>query len=68
MVNTNLIGDIKIEGYEDLFKSKNWKVKLHFCDPANLPSAYEHLINMLYAMGKGDPEKAGITVKPFALI
>lgn len=62
MVNTNLIGDIKIEGYEDLLNPK-LKGKIAFCDPAKSSSAYEHLINMLYAMGKGDPEKGWDYVK-----
>lgn len=62
MVNTNLIGDIKIEGYEDLLNPK-LKGKIAFCDPAKSSSSYEHLINMLYAMGKGDPEKGWDYVK-----
>ena len=56
MVNTNLIGDIKIEGYEDLLNPA-LKGKIAVCDPSKSSSSYEHLINMLYAMGKGDPEK-----------
>ena len=62
MVNTNLIGDIKVEGYEDLLNPK-LKGKIAFCDPAKSSSSYEHLINMLYAMGKGDPEKGWDYVK-----
>lgn len=64
MVNTNLIGDIKVEGYEDLLNPK-LKGKIAFCDPAKSSSSYEHLINMLYAMGKGDPEKGWDYVKAF---
>lgn len=56
MVNTNLIGDIKVEGYEDLLNPA-LKGKIAFCDPSKSSSSYEHLINMLYAMGQGDPEK-----------
>lgn len=56
MVNTKLIGDIKIEGYEDLLQPA-LKGKIAFCDPSRSSSAYEHLINMLYAMGNGDPDK-----------
>lgn len=56
MVNTNLIGDIKVEGYEDLLNPA-LKGKIAFADPSKSSSAYEHLINMLYAMGNGDPEK-----------
>lgn len=62
MVNTKLIGDIKVEGYEDLLNPK-LKGKIAFCDPAKSSSSYEHLINMLYAMGKGDPEKGWDYVK-----
>lgn len=56
MVNTNLIGDVKVEGYEDLLNPA-LKGKIAFCDPSKSSSSYEHLINMLYAMGQGDPEK-----------
>lgn len=56
MVNTDLIGDIKVEGYEDLLNPA-LKGKIAHCDPSKSSSSYEHLINMLYAMGKGDPEK-----------
>ena len=56
MVNTNLAGDIKIEGYEDLLNpALNGKIAA--ADPSASSSAFEHLVNMLYAMGKGDPEK-----------
>lgn len=64
MVNTNLIGDIKVEGYEDLLQPA-LKGKIAFCDPSKSSSAYEHLINMLYAMGKGDPEQGWGYVKAF---
>ena len=56
MVNTNLIGDVKVEGYEDLLNPA-LKGKIAFADPSKSSSSYEHLINMLYAMGKGDPDK-----------
>ncbi|WP_027406631.1 ABC transporter substrate-binding protein [Anaerovibrio sp. RM50] len=56
MINTNLIGDVKVEGYEDLLNPA-LKGKIAFADPSKSSSSYEHLINMLYAMGKGDPDK-----------
>ncbi len=56
MVNTNLIGDIKVEGYEDLLNPA-LKGKIAHADPSKSSSSFEHLINMLYAMGGGDPEK-----------
>jgi len=62
MVNTKLIGDIKVEGYEDLLNPK-LKGKIAFADPAKSSSSYEHIINMLYAMGKGDPEQGWDYVK-----
>ncbi|MFT4143464.1 MAG: ABC transporter substrate-binding protein [Mobilitalea sp.] len=56
MVNTDLIGDIEVNGYEDLLKEE-LKGKIAFADPSKSSSSYEHLINMLYAMGDGsDPE------------
>ncbi len=56
MVNTNLIGDVKVEGYEDLLNPA-LKGKIAYADPSKSSSSYEHLINMLYAMGNGDPEQ-----------
>jgi iron(III) transport system substrate-binding protein len=55
MINTKLIGDIKVEGYEDVLNPA-LKGKIAFADPAKSSSSFEHLINMLYAMGKGSPE------------
>ena len=64
MVNLNLIGDIPIEGYEDLLRPE-LKGRIAMCDPAVSSSAQEHLINMLYAMGDGDPEAGWDYVKSF---
>ena len=64
MVNTNLIGDVEVEGYGDLLKPE-LKGRIAMCDPATSSSAYEHLINMLYAMGDGDPEKGWDYVEQF---
>lgn len=50
MVNTNLIGDIKIEGYADLLNPK-LKGKIAAADPASSSSAFAQLTNMLKAMG-----------------
>lgn len=55
MVNTDLIGDIVIEGYADLLNPA-LKGRIACANPANSSSAFEHLTNMLYAMGDGDPE------------
>ncbi len=55
MINTDLIGDIEVNGYEDLLNPE-LKGKIAHCDPSKSSSSYEHLINMLYAMGNGNPE------------
>ncbi len=62
MVNTDLIGDIEINGYEDLLNPA-LKGKIAHCDPSKSSSSYEHLINMLYAMGSGDPDAGWDYVK-----
>ena len=62
MVNTNLSGNIKIEGYEDLLNPA-LKGKIAFADPSASSSSFEHLVNMLYAMGNGNPEKGWDYVK-----
>ena len=64
MVNTNLIGDIKVNGYEDLLNPA-LKGKIAMSDPSKSSSSYEHLVNMLYAMGKGDPDKGWDYVEKF---
>lgn len=65
MVNTKLIGNIKIEGYQDLLNPA-LKGKIAHADPSKSSSSFEHLINMLYAMGKGDPDKGWAYVTAFA--
>jgi len=62
MVNTKLIGDIKVEGYEDVLNPA-LKGKIAFADPSKSSSSFEHLINMLYAMGKGNPDNGWDYVK-----
>ncbi len=66
MVNKNLTGDLVIEGYEDLLQPE-LKGKIAMCSPSTSSSANEHLINMLYAMGKGDPENGWAYVEEFCL-
>ena len=65
MVNTKLIGNIKIEGYQDLLNPA-LKGKIAHADPSKSSSSFEHPINMLYAMGKGDPDKGWAYVTAFA--
>ena len=57
IVNTDLIGDIKIEGYEDLLNPA-LKGKIATADPANSSSAFAQLTNMLLAMGGYEDDKA----------
>lgn len=64
MVNTNLIGDISVEGYGDLLNPR-LKGRIAMCSPAASSSAYEHLTNMLYAMGNGKPEQGWDYVRQF---
>lgn len=54
IVNKDVIGDIKVEGFEDLLNPE-LKGKIAFGDPANSSSAFQSLAAMLYAMGDGDP-------------
>lgn len=56
MVNTDLIGDIEINGYQDLLKPE-LKGRIAYANPATSSSSFEQLINMLYACGKGYPEQ-----------
>lgn len=51
LVNTNLIGDITVEGYADLLNPA-LKGKIAHADSASSSSAFEQLVNMLNAMGK----------------
>ncbi|MEI0478631.1 ABC transporter substrate-binding protein [Brachyspira pulli] len=55
IINTNLIKDIKIEGYADLLNPA-FKGKIAFNDPTTSSSSFEQLVNMLYAMGNGNPD------------
>lgn len=57
IVNKDLIGDIEINGYEDLLNPE-LKGKIATADPANSSSAFAHLTNMLLAMGGYEDEAA----------
>ena len=57
IVNTNIIGDIKIEGYSDLTNEK-LKGKIAFNDPSSSSSSFKHLVTILYTMGKDDINNA----------
>jgi iron(III) transport system substrate-binding protein len=64
IVNKNLIGNIKVTGYEDLLNPQ-LKGKIANADPAKSSSSYEHVLNQLWAMGKGNPEKGWAYVEKF---
>lgn len=55
IINTDLIGDLEINGYEDLLKPE-LKGKIALADPRRSSSSYEQLVNILYAMGDGNPD------------
>ncbi len=55
IVNKDLKGDMKIDGFEDLLNPE-LKGKIAFGDPVNSSSAFQSLLAMLYGMGKdGNP-------------
>ncbi len=67
LVNTNLAGNIQINGYEDLLNPA-LKGKIAFGDASSSSSSFNHLENMLFAMGKNnDPNsnEAWAYVKAF---
>ena len=66
IVNKNLIGEIPMEGFEDLLNPE-LKGKISFGDPTASSSAFQSLAAMLYAMGDGDPmsDKAWDFVEEF---
>ena len=62
MVNKDIIGDVDVNGYADLLKPE-LKGQIAFADPGKSSSAFEHLVNMLYAMGGGNPDNGWDYVK-----
>lgn len=56
VVNTDLIGDIEITGYEDLLNPA-LKGKIAFADPTVSSNAYAHIVAMLEGVGGGDETK-----------
>lgn len=57
MINTDVAGDIEINGYEDLLNPE-LKGKIVMPDPTATSSGWEQLVNICYAMGGGDTDKA----------
>lgn len=62
IVNKNLIGNMKIEGYADLLNPE-LKGKIATADPANSSSAFAQLTNILKAMGGYESDEAWKYVK-----
>lgn len=62
IVNTDLIGDIEINGYADLLNPE-LKGKIATADPASSSSAFAQLTNILLAMGGYEEEAAWNYVK-----
>ena len=57
IINTNLIGDIKIDSYEDLLNPE-LKGKIATADPTNSSSAFAQLTNILIAKGGYESDEA----------
>lgn len=65
LVNTDLIGDIEINGYEDLLNPK-LKGKIAAADAAASSSSFDHLVNMLVDFSpEGEFDKAWDWVQEF---
>jgi iron(III) transport system substrate-binding protein len=64
MINRKRLGSIPVTGYGDLLDPR-LKGTIAFCDPEKSSSAWEHLVNMLYAVGAGNPEKGWPYVEKF---
>lgn len=64
MVNNNLINPEEIQGYADLLKP-SLRGKIAMANPEKSSSAFEHVINQLYAMGQGDPEAGWAYIERF---
>lgn len=65
IVNEDIIGNTRIEGYEDLLNPE-LKGKIAYANPDKSSSSFEHLVNILYAMGDGDPENGWDYAEKFA--
>ncbi len=64
MINTDLIGDIQINGYADLLNPA-LKGKIVFANPQASSSSFEHLVNMIYAMGTDGQPNGWDFIKDF---
>ncbi len=64
MVNNDLAGNIEINGYEDLLDER-LSGRIAMADPSKSSSSFEQLVNMLYAMGNGNPDNGWDFVNKF---
>lgn len=64
MINKKRLGAIKVEGYSDLLNPL-LKGQIAFSNPETSSSSWEHLINMLFAMGNGNPDDGWNYVEEF---
>ncbi len=64
MVNPDKYQGPPIKGYEDLLRPE-LKGHIAMGDPGKSSAAYAHLVSMLYAMGKGNPEAGWDYVEAF---
>ena len=62
IINEKKLGGVKVEGFSDLLNPE-LKGKIIKADPEKSSSAYEQLINQLYAMGNGNPDDGWEYVK-----
>jgi iron(III) transport system substrate-binding protein len=56
IINTNLVSAQSVKGYADLL-NPSLRGRIAAADPAKSDAAYEHLSNMLAAMGQGNEEQ-----------
>lgn len=66
MINRKRLGSIEVNGYADLLNPL-LKGQIAFADPEFSSSSWEHLINMLFAMGNGIPENGWSYVEQLCL-
>lgn len=66
MINNNLVPQNSIHGYMDLLDNLYFG-RIAFADPNFSSSSFEHIVNQLYAMGEGDPNKGWDFVSNFII-
>ncbi|MCL2378672.1 MAG: extracellular solute-binding protein [Defluviitaleaceae bacterium] len=64
IINTDLLGDIEIRGYECLLNPALYG-QIAMVYPSASSLSFSHLVNQLYAMGRGHPHNGWIFVTQF---